>query len=68
MRTKEEIQKEIEKDKTELSNVVAKFVKITEQITDLRYALDYLASDEMNLNNNIDRNKEKLKILEDRTK
>jgi len=68
MRTKEEIKKEIEKDKAELSNVVAKFVKITEQITDLRYALDYLASDEMNLNNNIDRNKEKLKILEDRTK
>jgi len=64
MKIKEEIQKEIERDKEELTRVVNEFIKATEKMTDLRYYIDYLVGDEIDLNNNIKKNEEKLKMID----
>lgn len=61
MTQKEEIQKELKRDKEELNRVVNEFIKVNNEITRLRYCIDYLVIDEMNLKRNIKLNKEKLK-------
>lgn len=63
MDIKEKIQKEIERDKKEIRRVVNDFIYANQEITRLRYAIDYLVGEEMDLNKNIEKNEEKLKSL-----